>query len=82
MGLLLFILYVNDITRMVLDCKISLYADDTVIFYHGVDTEIIEYNLQSDLTRISNWLLANKLSIDVKKCKIMLASMPQHRERL
>ncbi len=47
--------------------------------WHGVNTEISEFNLQSDLARIADWLLVNKPSINVGKCKLLLVSTLQHR---
>ncbi len=68
--------------KIVKQCNISLCADDTAIYVQGENNEILEHRLQSDLNRISDWLLANKLSINVKKCKILRVSTRQHRTRV
>ena len=81
LGPLLFILYMNDITRMCTECNISLLADDTAIYAYGPNVEIIQHKLQADLNNIQNWLLSNKLSLNVKKCKVLKISTPQHRSK-
>ncbi len=43
--------------------------------------KFLQYKLQEDLNSIANWLLDNKLSINVKKCKLLKISTPQHRTR-
>ena len=40
---LLFILYVNDISKIVSHCRLSLYADDTAIYVHGANHYIVKY---------------------------------------
>ena len=41
-------------------------ADATAVYTHAANTDIIKYKLQSDLNAVANWL-----SINVKKCKIL-----------
>ena len=38
LGLLLFLIYVNDISNVITNSKISLYADDTVIYIYHIPT--------------------------------------------
>ncbi len=71
----------NDITRMCHDTDISLYAGDMAIYTCGANIEIIQHKLQSDLNNIQNWLLSNKLCLNVKKCKVLKICTPQHRTR-
>ena len=81
LGPLLFILYVNDVSRVIEHCSLSLYADDTAVYVHGANTDIIQQKLQSDLNNIANWLLSNKLCINARKCKILNIATLQHRTR-
>ena len=64
---LLFLIYINDLSRV---CKYTtpiLFADDTNIFLNGVDLKQIETAINEELLNISKWLKANKLSLNVKK---------------
>ena len=81
LGPLMFILYMNDIKQVLTYCKISLYADDTVIWVSGTDVHEIEMKLQQDLLNVTDWLCANKLSVNVKKCKSLLVSSTGHQAR-
>ena len=71
-GPLLFLIYVNDIAELNLKSKISLFADDTVIYISSKDINYVKCQLQMDLDVISKWCCYNKLSINVGKSKAML----------
>jgi hypothetical protein len=49
LGPLLFLIYVNDMPSCVKSCQISLYADDTVVYYASTNMRELEYNLNTDL---------------------------------
>ena len=71
LGPLLFIVYLNDITKCVHDCKYFLYADD-IVLYKDIDSLIhpngFEY-IQNDVTRIEDWCKLNELTVNVLKTK-------------
>ena len=68
-GPLLFLLYINDITSSIKNCKVSLYADDTVVYISHSDIQTGIQLVQQDLNRLNNWCKENKLSINCKKTK-------------
>ena len=68
----------NDIKSVLNFCDVSLYADDTVIWTNGVNIFDLQDKLQQDLISIMYWLRANKLSINVSKCKSMLVHSVNH----
>ena len=72
LGPLLFIVYVNDIQEQVKQCKITLYADDTAIFFASKDVNQVQAALQEDMKNVHLWLNSNKLTLNVKKTKLML----------
>ena len=49
-----------------------LFADDTNLTVAGEQIQEIELNMNSDLTCINEWLLANKLSLNVAKTEFIL----------
>ena len=67
LGTLLFLLYVNDLPNAATNLFSVLYADDTNMFASGKDMNNLVSNLNSTLLTVSDWLKANKLSINVKK---------------
>ena len=54
LGPLLFIIYVNDIVNAVMDIKIRLFANDTALFIHGKDVEMIYNKMKDALIRLSD----------------------------
>ena len=71
LGPLFFILYVNDMQHAVHGANIQLYADDTVIFVSDNDPETAARLLQPSLNKFALWCSSNKLSLNVKKTKLM-----------
>ena len=67
LGPLLFVLLINDIDLQRQKCEILLYADDTVVFTSDKTCEIIESNLNSDLTNLARWFSDNHLVLNHKK---------------
>ena len=72
LGPLLFILLINDIDLQLQKYEILLYADDTVVFTSDKSCEIIESNLNSDLTNLARWFSDNQLVLNHKKGKTEL----------
>lgn len=72
LGPILFNLYINDIVKYVKHCKISMFADDTMIYIAGDDLPTMFNSMNYDLSVISKWLGDNSLSLNVGKSKYML----------
>ena len=72
LGPLLFLIYINDIANCSKILKIRLFADDTNIFLEGKDGLSLTQQMNSELINITNWLKANKLSLNIKKSKYMI----------
>ena len=68
-GPLLFLLYINDISKVLEHSKVSLYADDTVLYYSADKVEDAISVIQEDLLLLSNWCNKNRLTINCKKTK-------------
>ena len=52
--------------------EISMYADDTVIYYSGSHVNAIRENLQEDLKRVEQWLTSYRLTLNQSKTKGLL----------
>ena len=77
LGLLLFLIYINDLPNSCETFKYIMYADDTTLFTiiqlsNTCPTKDIEYHLNSDLNKINEWLKINTLSLNVKKSKYII----------
>ena len=72
LGPLLFIIYVNDIHRVLNNSYVNLFADDTVITVAGRDFDSITNTLNSELDILYDWLCGNKLKLNSDKTKLMV----------
>ena len=71
LGPLLFLLYINDISESSKVLKFFLFADDTTVYYADKFNKNTEELLNTELAKVSNWLAANKLSLNVKKSNFL-----------
>ena len=68
LGPVLFLLYVNDMPRVVRSSSIAMFADDTKCFktiMFAADTELLQSNLDS----LSEWSTINELDFQPHKCE-------------
>ena len=75
---ILFLLYVNDLSNVVKDASINVYADDVVIYASHVDINQVRTNLQAAINGVAKWYLTNVLQLSAEKC----VSMVIHHNRL
>ena len=64
LGPLLFLIYINDIINSSSYVRFLLFADDTSIFCSDKDPKQLKKIVNQELSNISNWLKANKLSLN------------------
>ena len=58
------------------NCSISLYADDTALYFSAKNTVQIENVLNNEIALVSEWFGRNKLTLNTKKTKVMLFGTP------
>jgi len=71
LGPLLFIIFVNSLPDSV-DCKCVMYADDTTLLVSSPDPMTLQNKLKNNLDKIATWFESNKLTLNIKKTKLML----------
>ena len=72
LGPLIYIFYMNDIVDNMFFVKISMYADDCVLYLSGNNWENMRIKMQEDLDCFEHWGLLNNLHLNVKKTKMLL----------
>ena len=74
LGPLFYILYANDIAKVVHKNKVVFYADDTVIYSSGKNVKKLVAKIQKDLDNLVKWCRQNGLYINSDKTKYMIFS--------
>ena len=64
---LLLIMYTKDMTDIIINNDVLLYADDPVLYRSDSHADRSPRNLQGDLNRLYRWCYNNRLTIDSKK---------------
>ena len=68
----MFILYINDHESVVTDCRLSLYADDTAMYYSDASYIDLMLAIRDDIHSVTQWLNLNKFMLNTKKMKFMV----------
>ena len=71
LGPLLFLVYINDLS-MALNCKLSLYADDSALIYSDTNSDIVTHRLSEELETCKRLLVDNELSLHIGKTEFIL----------
>ena len=90
LGPLLFIIYMNDIQAATSNFKAILYADDTNLVsplcsfsssnsVNSNNLSEVAASINNELSCVQEWLLINKLSVNVNKTKFMIFHHPQRK---
>ena len=67
LGPLLFLIYINDLSLISSKCYPMMYADDSSFFLSGPSPDALKLSANTELTKVYQWLIQNKLSLNIKK---------------
>ena len=70
-GPLLFLLYINEIYNSSEKFSFYLFAEDNNVLYAYKNLRSFENTVNAELINVSNWLRANKLSLNVTKSSLL-----------
>ena len=68
---LLFLIYINDLPNSI-DCATRLFAGDTCLTVKVPTINKTEAKLNSELNKVSAWMLANKLPLNPAKSNVLI----------
>ena len=76
---LLFSIHLNDLICSSDKLNFLMYADDTTIYFNleDFDPRHIENETNNELERVNIWLKLNKLSLNIKRTKLMIFGSKQ-----
>ena len=74
LGPLLFIVYINDFCRSSDILSFILFADDSNVFFSHDNPVNLVNTVNAELNKLTEWIRANKLSLNLQKTKYMLFS--------
>ena len=72
LGPLFYIVYANDIAKVVKNCKVALYADDTILYTSHSNFDVSVKNLQDDINSLTHWCTTNGIKANTDKTKVMV----------
>ena len=72
MGPLLFLFYINDLNLAINHCQVYHVVDDTNLLYTNYSIKKLNKMLNKDLKNLTNWLNANKISLNVDKTEMII----------
>ena len=72
LGPFLFLIYINDLHAAIKYSEVHHFADDTNLLNFNSCVKSINKQVNYDLRNLSNWLKANKISLNVGKTELVL----------
>jgi len=66
LGPLLFLIYVNDLYKSSSKLMEVMFADDANLFISNKNIETLFTDMNNELTKVTTWFKANKLSLNMK----------------
>ena len=79
LGPLLFLLYMNDIQESSDKLSFYFFADDTNILFANKNLKSFEFDVNHKLNKVYDWLIANKLTFNIKKSNFVILCPAQRK---
>jgi hypothetical protein len=72
LGPLLFLVYINDLSKFSTIMSALLFADDSNLFVSGPSLAALEVIINDEMPKLVTWLTANRLSLNIGKTHLMV----------
>ena len=82
LGLLFFLVSIDDLANPLKNSKDSLFADDTTLYCTASIAAELQLKLNEDLALVNDWLTTHKLTLNVSKTKLMVIARRQKLARV
>ncbi len=71
MSPLLFLLYIDDLRRVIpVNVEVAMFADDVLLFSSHPNKEVAEAAIQEAITNVAEWSRFRKLTLNTSKCEV------------
>ena len=77
LGPLFILLYINDLPNISKKLKLCLFADDTNLYFSSNDLDYLQTVVNKELKKVSKWLRANRLVLNIDKTNYLIFHSPQ-----
>jgi len=78
LGTTLFLIYINDLSKIFKTFSAIFYADDTTLFVENANLNSILPQINEDLDALHKWCVRHKLTINFSKSNFMVLKNPQN----
>ena len=72
LGPLIFLIFNNDLHKVVENCSAILFADDTTLYISSKNTTYLKWCIEHDISLLLDWFQANKLTLNLSKTQFLL----------
>ena len=72
LGPLIFLIFNNDVHKVVENCSTILFADDTTLYISSKNTTYLKWCIEHDISLLLDWFWANKLTLNLSKTQFLL----------
>ena len=72
LGPLMFIFYINDVSKHIGELKMNMYADDCLIYCTGNNWNMMRPKIEDGLNSFMSWCTKNRLKLNASKSKSLL----------
>ena len=72
LGPLIFLIFNNDLHKVVENCSTILFADDTTLYVSSKNTTYLKWCIERDIILLLDWFRANKLTLNLSKTQLLL----------
>ena len=72
LGPLFYIVYANDLTKILRSCNSAYYADDTVLYTAHTDFSTSVSKMQKNMLNLEDWCRSNGVTVNTDKTNIMV----------
>ena len=72
LGPLIFLIFNNDLHKVVENCSSILFADDTTLYISSKNTTYLKWCIEHDISLLLDWFRANKLTLNLSKTQFLL----------